>query len=112
VSTTCNSPQLGSGNRDLDISYSIVGNDAVTFFYYWLLLLSINYKTRLIIHKNLISNIILLFMLCSHVNAEEMKKDVESEASMEPIGNSQIDAEDGDKENVSVCIYLYGSVHT
>ena len=24
-------------------------------------------------------------MLCSHVNAEEMKKDVESEASMEPI---------------------------
>lgn len=51
-------------------------------------------------------------MLCSHVNAEEMKKDVESEASMEPIGNSQIDAEDGDKENVSVCIYLYGSVHT
>jgi len=51
-------------------------------------------------------------MLCSHVNAEEMKKDVESEASMEPIGNSQTDAEDGDKENVSVCIYLYGSVHT
>jgi len=46
------------------------------------------------------------------VNAEEMKKDVESEASMEPNGNSQIDAEDRDKENVSVCIYLYGSVHT
>ncbi|XP_066372797.1 uncharacterized protein [Miscanthus floridulus] len=35
-------------------------------------------------------------------NDEEMKKDVESEASMEPIGNSQIDAEDGDKENVSI----------